>query len=221
LTGSAAARYAAGMKEQWKQGLQWGAVAWLAWIAVRGAAPAYRCVQYQSGYIDLATCVLHVAVAAGWVVAIALFASGSRWGRAALGATIAGQIVSGTMRAAGYPGEFHVAWALTFWLPMTLPLLPLLFMAPSRPRLTLALALLGRWRDAYATLAGWNWVLVAAGLVALNRAGWDALEMHVWDPGVSVSVVRFEPLRVMSAFAHAAALWGLAAIPTAPKAATA
>jgi len=179
--------------------------------------PAYRYVEYQSGFADLAPCVLHVAVAAGWVLALALFAAGSRWARPALGATLLGQVITGTLRAAGYPGEFHVAWALTFWLPMTFPLLPLLFMAPSLPRLTVALALVGRWRDACAKLAGWRWVLVAAGLVALNRAGWDALEMHVWDPAVSVSVLRFEPLRVMSAFLPTALLWGLAALPKAQK----
>jgi hypothetical protein len=107
----------------------------------------------------------------------------------------------------------HLAWALTFWLPMTLPLLPLLFLAPERPRLTLAFAVVGRWRDADATIAGWSWVLVAAGLIALNRAGWNALEMHVWDPGMPESVLRFEPVRFAAAFSTVAVLLALAAIP--------
>lgn len=201
------------MKEQWKQGLQWGSVVWLGWAFAHSILPAYHRIKYQEGSSGLAACVLHVAVALGLLLALSLFALGSRWARPALGVTILCQIVGGTLRAASYPGDMHLGWALTFWLPMTLPLLPLLFMAPERPRLTMAFAVVGRWRDAYATLAGWNWVLVAAGLIALNRAGWNALEMHVWDPGVPESVLRFEPMRFAAAFSTVALLWGLSAIP--------
>ena len=44
------------------------------------------------------------------------------------------------------------------WLPLVFPLLPLAIMVPDRPRLTAALALLGRWRDVGRTLAGWRWI---------------------------------------------------------------
>lgn len=67
-------------------------------------------------------------------------------------------------------------WVLTFFLPMSLPLLPLLVLDPERPRVTLALVAAGRWRDAAEQLAGWRWLSVAAALVLLNRAGWEVLQ---------------------------------------------
>jgi hypothetical protein len=48
-------------------------------------------------------------------------------------------------------------------------------MQPERPRRSLALLLLGRWRDALATLRGWRWLCVAAGGFLLNRLGWMVL----------------------------------------------
>ncbi len=66
---------------------------------------------------------------------------------------------------------------------MSLPVLPLLFMQPDRPRLTLALLAMGRWRDAVAQLAGFRWPLVAVGVALLNRAGWGALRGIRWEYG--------------------------------------
>lgn len=42
------------------------------------------------------------------------------------------------------------------WLPLVLPVLPLVVLTPERPRLTAALALVGRWRDAARMLVGWR-----------------------------------------------------------------
>jgi hypothetical protein len=53
-------------------------------------------------------------------------------------------------------------------------------MQPEHPRYTAALVLVGRFRDAARTLTGWRWPLVAAGVVALNRAGWNALVWNVF-----------------------------------------
>jgi hypothetical protein len=65
------------MKEQWKQGLQWGAVAWLGWVSAHSILPAYHHIKYQQGSAGLASCLLHVAIAVGLLVALALFALGS------------------------------------------------------------------------------------------------------------------------------------------------
>jgi hypothetical protein len=161
------------MREQWKQGLQWGGVAWLAYIVAHAVPDAVT----SGRGVD-------VALAGGWVLSAILLLTGARGARLALGCAILAQLVTGTMHAASYPGDMHVAWALTFWLPMTLPLVPLLIMTPERPRLTIALALVGRWRDAHATLAGWRWPLVAYVVVMTNRAVWDLLR-HVAQDQVS------------------------------------
>jgi hypothetical protein len=119
-------------------------------------------------------------LAAVWLAALAL--TWTRWSRVGVAVAMVVQAVAGTVDAAGYEGPMHVAWALTFWLPMNLPLIPLLFMEPDHPRLTLALLAAGRWRDAVARLMGFRWLIVAAGVVLLNRAGWSALD-GLWEYG--------------------------------------
>jgi hypothetical protein len=116
-----------------------------------------------------------------WLAAFVLI--WTPWSRVGLAAALAVQAVAGTVDAAAYDGPMHLAWALTFWLPMSLPLLPLLFMQPQRPRLTLALLALGRGRDALALLTGFRWPLVAVAVVLLNRAGWAVLRGFRWEYG--------------------------------------
>ena len=202
------------MKDQWKQGLQWGAVAWLAWIAIKASLTAWSCLPVlgddlsRASWWILASPILAVV----WLAALALTAT--RWSRAGIGVAIVVQAITGTLAATAYPGDLHIPWALTFWLPMSLPLLPLLFMAPERPRLTVALALVGRFRDAAHTLSGWRWPLVAIGVVALNRAAWDALSWSVY--GVD-GVQRLQLSAFVNAGVPCAILFGLAAIPQLPR----
>ena len=195
MTGSPAALYAAGMKDQWKQGLQWGAVVWLAWIAARCSLAAYHGAP--------------LIVAVAWLAALTL--TWTRWSRVGVGAALLVQAAAGLLRAASYGGEMHIPWVLTFFLPMSLPLLPLLFMAPERPRLTLALAFVGRWGDAARSLAGFRWIAVALGVVLLNHTGWGALRWpeHALDGGLV-----FDPRVILTVFVPQAALFGLAALPT-------
>lgn len=100
------------------------------------------------------------------------------------------QAVGGSIAGATHGGEFWW-WSPTFWLPMSLPVLPLLFMAPARPRRTLALLLVGRWRDAVAELEGWRWLFVAAGTVLLNRVGWIVLDGYYARGWVLIAALLF------------------------------
>src|SRR4051794_194602 len=103
-------------RNQWTQGLQWGACAWLGWVAWSDLG-----IAWHSAFISQWT-----LLAAVWVAALAL--TWTRWSRVGVAVALVVQVVVGTVRAAGYEGEMHLAWALSFWLPMSLPLLPLLFM---------------------------------------------------------------------------------------------
>jgi hypothetical protein len=193
------ARYATLMnvRSQWVQGLQWGACAWLGYITTSGVVRAYHASSY--GWHGP-----RLVVAAAWLVAFAL--CWTRWSRPAVATAMVVQMATSLADAAGYEGDMHAAWALTFWLPMSLPLLPLLFFRkPNRPRLTLALLAMGRWREAMAELSGWRWPLVAAGVVLLNRSAWRALQGQDWAV----------------AFAPTALLFALAALPRLRSPATA
>jgi hypothetical protein len=182
------------MKDQWKQGLQWGAVVWLGWVALRSTVAAFH------GWSPI--------LAFAWLAALAL--TWTRWSRAGVGAALFAQAAAGIFRAASYEGEMHAPWMLTFFLPMSLPLLPLLFMAPERPRLTLALACVGRWRDAARSLAGVRWIPVALGVVLLNHTAWRAMEQRV--DGLDGGLV-LDPWMLLTVFAPQAALFGMAALP--------
>ena len=182
------------MKDQWKQGLQWGALAWLAWVAIRSTVAA----SHGGSLI----------VAVAWLTALAL--TWTRWSRVGVGAAILVQSAAGISHAASYTGEMHVPWVLTFFLPMSLPLLPLLFMAPERPRFTLALAFVGRWRDAGRSLAGLRWIAVSIGLLLVNRAAWRALE---WPVDALDGGMVFDPWTILTVLAPPAVLCVLAALP--------
>jgi hypothetical protein len=182
------------MKDQWKQGLQWGAFAWLGWVALRSTVAA------SHGGPSI--------VALAWLAALAL--TWTRWSRAGVGTALLVQAAAGISQAASYAGEMHVPWMLTFFLPMSLPLLPLLFMAPERPRLTLALAFVGRWRDAARSLAGLPWLAVALGVILLNRAAWRAL---AWPVDALDGGLVLDPWALLTVFAPPAALVVLAALP--------
>jgi hypothetical protein len=170
------------IRNQWIQGLQWGGGAWLVWVAGGAFLHASHCSLAPEPYffVSVASLAQRSALAAVWIAALAL--TWTRWSRAGVAVAVVVQGVLGTIEAARYPGEMHLGWALTFWLPMSLPVLPLLFMEPERPRLTLALLAVGRWRDAIAQLSGWRWLGVAAAVVLLNRAGWVIL-VGYWGYG--------------------------------------
>lgn len=158
------------MKEQWIKGAQWGAVAWLAYVTGSSLVMAFG-LSHDGAYLPA------LLPAAAWLATLALI--GTRWSRAGVGIAILVQAVAGTVQAHSYPGDLRLGWALTFWLPMSLPLIPLLFASPASPRLTLALAVVGRWREALRQLTGFRWIAVATGIVLLNHAAWAASRSNV------------------------------------------
>jgi hypothetical protein len=154
-------------RNQWTHGLQWGACAWLGYIIARTLPTAVK-------YGDP----LQVSMAGAWFVSAALFLVGARWARGALGVAMLAQALYGTVTAIHFADTPDVPFVLRYFLPMSLPLLPLLWLGAERPRVVLAMIALGRWRDAGRELGGgraWVTVLVAVGLVSINHATWDVL----------------------------------------------
>ena len=183
------------MKDQWKQGLQWGGVVWLSYLA--GCSLVTACESAEYGlYLP------HMLPAAAWLAALALL--WTRWARAGAAVAIAVQVAAGMAEASRFD-----TGTLT-WPPLVLPVLPLVFMAPERPRLTVALALVGRWRDAGRALAGWRWIVVAMGTFLLARSGGRALHCWVYDFD---GALNFSLESVLNAFIPQALLFGAAALP--------
>jgi hypothetical protein len=201
------------MREQWTKGFQWGGVAWLACVA---ASSVLQVVRYsvEGVYPPF------LLMAAGWTFALAL--TWTRWSRVGVAAGILLQVYVGAILEApivqredymfrGVMTEsfLNLEPLLSSFLPRCLPLLPLLFMAPAKPRYAVALALVGRWRDAVRELAGVRWMLVAAGIVALPFAAPEALQ---WWGINEDGRVDFQWASVARALAPCAVLFGLAAI---------
>jgi hypothetical protein len=197
LTDSAGTRYDAGMnvKEQFRQGLQWGAVFGLAHNVVSSLWHFRAINPFFLPYL---------LPSAAWLVAFALI--WTRWSRVAVAVAVVAQTAA-AIAITAHMGDVGVT--MSACLPLCLPVLPLLFMAPERPRLTVALALLGRWRDAAQTLVGWRWPIVALGVVLLERSGWASLST-AWN---SEDRIRIPGQDILIAFAPQAALFALAVLP--------
>jgi hypothetical protein len=165
-------------RNQWSQGLQWGACAWLGYVAWHAVLDFYdtplgwmRDAFPGSWYFAL-----RWFLAPAWLLAIALIAAGSPRSRAVVGVGILAQVVMGCAESGRPFGEFIPHWAMQNFLPMCLPLLPLVVLRVEEPRVVLALLALGRWREALARSGGFRTALVAAALVSLNHGAWDVLK---------------------------------------------
>jgi hypothetical protein len=193
------------IRNEWRQGLQWGGCAWLGWVAWSSFLHAWHCPLFPGPDFlpSLGWFTYTRLLAAVWIAALLL--SWTRWSRAGVAVAIAMQAIVGSIGAAM---KFDLWWSITVWIPMSLPVIPLIFMEPERPRLTLALLMVGRWRDACAQLKGWRWLLVAVGTALLNRVGWSMLGTYYFVSPVPVWLLP--PL-----------LFLLAAIPRRHKPATA
>jgi hypothetical protein len=153
----------------WRQGLVWGASAWLVYVTLRSAAGAlvpvlgkafwYAVLPWRSSAAPFMTAV--------WLVALALVVAGSRWSRAAVAVGICAQAVVGMTEAAGYDdvGGPNLFFTLRFFVPMCLPLLPLLLFTV-------------RWSRVRALLSGaggWRVVLAATAVLSLNHGAYALL----------------------------------------------
>jgi hypothetical protein len=207
------------MKDQWLKGLQWGAVAWLGWEAFVTVNTAVRYIaQYHARATYQIACGIYAVSA---IVALAaLVLAWTRWSRIGIAALILAQVAMALIFFNGYPRppvviegvvcDTEMPWMAIFHANRDVfPLLPLLFLPPERPRLTMALALVGRWRDALPHLAGWRWIAVAAAVLCLSAAVGDAATAYEDDNGI----IAFLPWQFLAALAPCALLLGLAAVP--------
>lgn len=201
------------MREQWKQGLQWGAVAAVAWwIAPYLTDPLYELTGAEEAHVFYQA--IHVVVALSAFVLIVL--TWSRFSRAALLALVAIVLWRGDNSALREPmGATFAIVRFVFWQHAdAVPLLPLLLFTPERPRLTVALALMGRWRDAARTLAGWRWLPVAVGIFFLDQLAHDLGQSFGGTSNDHLpAVVVWKTGELLAAVAPFAALFGVAAIP--------
>ena len=182
-------------KLQFKQGLQWGGAAWLAYLAIS-----------STGHLRAVNPLFlpYLIPALAWPLAFML--AWTRWARLALAVAVVAQVCAAVAMTA-HMGDLRVT--LSAFMPLCLPVLPLLFMGPERPRLTVALAVVGRWRDAARTLAGWRWLLVVVGVLLLERSGWAALS-STWS---AEDWFRIPGQDILIAFSPQLLLFGVAALP--------
>lgn len=201
------------MKEQWLKGLQWGAVASVAtWIAPYLVAPFYMARDTPASW---RLCELVCAAVAVPVFALIVL-TWSRLSRAALLIVVAVLLWQADSTPFGEPASTPYALArFFFWRHGDVArFLPLLFVTPELPRLTVALALVGRWRDAWATLAGWRWLLVALGVLQIDRLVHDlGQSMYGSMSDTGPVILEFRTDDLFAAVAPFAILFGLAALP--------
>jgi hypothetical protein len=164
---------------RWSVGLQWGACAWLAYVAFRAStaaiAPLFHLLPSSSpGFWPSAVAWLMAPV---WIAALVSVCCGVGWSRIAVGVAICAQVVVGTTEAAGYGGPLGLPFALRFFGPMSLPLLPLVVLRAAEPRAVLVSLAGGWWREALGRFGGLRTSVVAVALISLNRGAYDILTM--------------------------------------------
>jgi hypothetical protein len=143
-------------------GLQWGAFAWLSYIAVQQ-------ILDKRDWALLA-----------WPVGILLLVSGSRWARHVVALGIAVQLAYGIHEAIpffqlGICREMGTYWNVINWLLMSgiaqcIGMVPLVLWGAEGLRVTAAMCLLGRFRDAWAHSGGFVAILAAIPVVIVNHA---------------------------------------------------
>jgi hypothetical protein len=205
------------MNEQWTKGLQWGALAallCLTWQTLRADAGYLAYFHDQAPY--RLACALHAATDAILLGALAL--QWTRWSRLAILAVIVADLLMIGISWRGYPMTHSTVTGLPFATQAAmfavssspvLGLLPLLVLEPEHPRLTTALALVGRWRDAARSLTGWRWILVALGVYLLGSAVESGLAATLGDDDTRTLVLW----EIVESIAPCVAFFGLAALP--------
>ena len=151
-------------KQSFRLGLQWGALAWLGYIAVQSVR--------ESSPLMFA-----------WAAALGVLACSSRWGRGVVALGIFAQLACGLVEAARiYPPEVFadisvhrlaMSWLWRSGVALCLPLVPLVAWRAEPLRVTVALLAMGRWRDAWTRSGGTVALLAAAPVIAINRATLD------------------------------------------------
>ena len=202
------------MKDQWKKGLQWGGLIWLAYLAASSIwwfADQMLLASFNDGQLLRAM---------GWTLAFAL--AWTRWSRLGIVIGVAAHVYAGfvlddppsvdvsTLLVDGVQRSFNDYESIARrFVPACLPVLPLLFMRPERPVYAAALAMVGRWNDAAREVEGLRWILVAAGVFLLSMTDPDAV--RYWAPAYNAPTLD-SILRVVVGASPPAILFGLAAL---------
>jgi hypothetical protein len=188
-------------RTRWSVGLQWGASLWLAYVAFRALtavlAPLLRSA-YPSLHLGLWPSAFAWLMAPAWIAALVGVCRGSRGSRALVAAAICAQVVAGTAEAVEYGGTVELSFALRFFGPMILPLLPLVVRPATEPPAALAALADGRWRDALGRLGGVGAGLVALALIALNRGAYDLLVRIHQGAGVEALSALLVPVLLIA-----------------------
>ncbi len=130
------------MREQWKQGLQWGAAAVVArWLAPWIVYPFWRAMGETENWQLMRA--IHIGAS---VPIFALFVvTWTRYSRIAVAALVVYLAWQVEPDSSTFPSvlSLRVIYAVRPYVEIV-SFLPLLFITPERPRLTVALALVGR-----------------------------------------------------------------------------
>lgn len=209
------------MREQWKQGIQWGSAALVArWLAPWIVYPFW----WATGESDDWRLMRAVNLAAAVPVCALLVVTWSRYSRLVPLAIIAWVAWHVERQPLSEPTtiSYAVVRSVAPYCEVV-PFLPLLVLTPERPRLTVALALVGRWREAARSLAGWRWVIAAIAVFLLGDAMSEIAPSFggVVLDGASRTELIVSSDRLLAAFVPVLALFGIAAIPSRRARATA
>lgn len=161
-------------KNRWGLGLQWGACSWLLYVVWRAfvdfrlslwsdVANHWPSSWWIAGFWLLFP---------GWLAVIAALAAGSRWARAGVALMILGRV--GVAYAQTHALQTTDTGAQLF-VPLFVPLLPLVVLRVEEPRVVLALLALGRWREALARSGGVVALLVALAVLSTREASDQAM----------------------------------------------
>jgi len=168
------------VKNRWLYGLQWGACLWLPYVLRDAAQDFYYAglSHLPEGWPRLWWTPFYVLIFPGWLAAVALLVAGSRRARLAVTMMVLARIAVAAV-------ETHAMQmpdgGAQYIVPLFLPLLPLVVLRVEEPRVVLALAALGRWREALARSGGVVALLVALAVLSTHLSAREA----VWGSPVS------------------------------------
>jgi hypothetical protein len=149
-------------KQKVQMGLQWGAFAWLSYIA-------YQAIDEKHDWALLV-----------WPLGILLIVVGSRWARHAVALGIVVQLTYGargaiSMQELGIYEGMGTYWTVINWLQMLgtaqcIGMIPLVLWRAEGLRITAAMCMLGRFRDAWIRSGGVVAILASIPMVIVNHA---------------------------------------------------
>jgi hypothetical protein len=170
-------------KNRWLLGLQWGACLWLPYVLWDAGIDFRSQIESLQDLIDTWPRFWwglgYALFLPGWIATVVLLVAGSRWARPAVATMILLRVAEAGIHT--YERQLGHADA-TLFVSVLAPVLPLVVLRLEEPRVVLALAALGRWREALARSGGVVALLIALAVLSTHEAAFQALVFRVELP---------------------------------------